>query len=240
MPALRFLAMLCWSLLAVHAAFLFAQVPGGFDVHGKLHLVDLPPNPTPLSSWTITLHPLTGGADIQATPDISGNFVLKGVRAKRYAIDLHGQGRFVSFTAGPVEKNPGNFGLSPEQGDLRILVSLKTTQLTVNVASSDAGSNRVIVLCPSDARLTLRTTCTTNSAKGAQTTFQHVTPGTYRVFVVDAGSAHDVSAYAPSHPDFLTKAGLPFSVLANGATVTGKYVDPNAIREAVEALSTAR
>jgi hypothetical protein len=227
-------------MLAVSAASLFAQSPGTFDLHGKLKLVDMPPNPISLSSWVITLHPLTGGADIQATPDSSGNFVLKGLKSKRYSIELHMPGRFVSFTAGPVEKSPANFGLSPDQGDLRILVSLKTTQLTISVAPSEAGSNRVIVLCPSDVHLTLRTTCMTNPANGAQTTFQHVTPGTYRVFVVDAGVAHDVSANAPSHPDFLTKAGLPFSVLASGGTATGKYVDSSTVREAVEALSSPR
>jgi hypothetical protein len=236
---LRFLGMVCWSILAINAASLFAQVPGTFDLHGKLRLVDLPPDPTPPEAWRITLHPLTGGADIQASPDSLGSFVLKGLKAKRYSLDLHAQGRIVSFATRSSEKNPGNFELSPDTGDLRILVSLKTAQVTVNLAGSSA-SNRVIVLCPSDAYLTLRTSCMTNAANGAQQTFQHVTPGTYRVFVVDAGAAHDVATYAPSHPGFLTKVALPFSVLASGGAATAQYVDSNAVHEAVEALSNPR
>lgn len=238
--ALQLLRMVCWSVLAVNTICLFAQAPGAFDLHGKLKLVDLPPNPTPLEGWTITLHPLTGGADIQASPDSSGSFVLKGLRAKRYSLDLHGQGRIVSFASRTSEKNPENFGVTPELGDLRILVSLKTTQVTVNLGGSDAANNRVILLCPSDSYLTLRTSCMTNAASGAQKTFQHVTPGTYRVFVVDSGVARDVATYAPSHPAFLTKVALPFPVLASGGTTTAKYVDSDTVHEAVEALSAPR
>ena len=207
-------------------------------MHGKLRIVDLPPNPTPPQAWVITLHPLTGGADIQASPDSSGSFVLKGVTSKRYSIDLHTPGRFVSFASGPVEKNPANFGLSPDQGDLRILVSLKTTQLTVNLAPSDVASDRVIVLCPADAHLTLRDSCTTNAAGGTQKTFKYVTPGNYRVFLVDGGVARDVAAYATRHPDFLQREALPFAVLASGGVVTAKYVDSETVHEAATAQTT--
>ena len=237
---MRLLCVACWSVLAVNSIFLFAQTPGAFDLHGKLKLVDLPPNSAPLEAWTITMHPLTGGADIKASPDSSGSFVLKGLRAKRYSLDLHGQGRIVSFASRTSEKNPDNFGVSPELGDLRILVSLKTTQVTVNLAGSDAANNRVILLCPSDAYLTLRTSCMTAPANGTPKTFQHVTPGTYRVFVVDSGAAHDVTTYAPRHPEFLTRAGLPFSVLASGGTATAKYIDSDTVHEAVEAMSPSR
>ena len=184
----------------------------------------------------VTLRPL-GNPIVppQATPDPKGVFVLKHVVAGRYALEVPVPGRIISFTQGSRDLAPADFALSPsEAGALRIVVSLKSSEVLVEALGVPGNSKLVVVLAPADALLTLRESCSYNELRGSQTKFSYVPLGTYRVFVVDKEFANDISVYAPRFPAFLRDRSAPFAVSPEGVTkVTATYVDPETIRQAV-------
>jgi hypothetical protein len=235
----------CSLVVLMICGCLIAQAQSVFDVYGKLELVDLPPNATPVEAMLITLHPLGVGHVLppQANPDRDGAFVLRRVTAGRYALELPFPGRIINFAKGSEKLAPDGFAVSSSDGDtLRIVVSLKTAEVSVEVLGvpSEPGK-RVVVLAPADALLTLRESCFSNALREPRTKFRYISPGEYRAFVVDTESANDVAVYAPRFPKFLRDRAMPFKVSAEVETkATATYVDPDTIRQAVREIGPVR
>jgi hypothetical protein len=210
-----------------------------FDIRGSLELVDLPPAAIPVEAILVRLHGLRDGFEIPAQPDATGRFVLKNVRPGRYSLTLAVPGRIQTFTIGLRELAPDGFELSSgDVAPLRIVVSLKTSILTVEARGVTGGSGSVIaLLAPADPYLTLRESCISNELNGPETTFPFVTPGEYRVFIIDSQFKNDISAYAPRFRDFLKDHSTLVEVSKKGETkVTALYVDGETIKKAVREL----
>jgi hypothetical protein len=234
----------CSLVVLLICGCLIAQAQSVFDVYGKLERVDLPPEATGVDAMLITLRPL--GVNLlapQANPDRDGTFVLRHVTAGRYALELSFPGRIISFARGSEKLAPNGFELSSSgEGSLRIVVSLKTVEVSVGVLGVPSEpAKRVVVLAPADALLTLRESCAYNPLVGSGTTFRYVPPGEYRVFVVDTQSAHDVAIYAPRFPQFLRDQAMLFKVSGEGETkATVAYVDPETVKQAVRQIGPVR
>jgi hypothetical protein len=231
----------CSLVVLTLCGCLIAQTQPLFDLSGKLELVDAPSDATPVEAMLVTLHPLGGGYNIQANADRDGAFVLRRVNAGRYALELPFPGRIISFAKGSEELAPDGFTVSSSGGDtLRILVSLKTVEVSVEATGlPSAPGKRVVVLAPADSHLTLRQSCIYNALVEPRTKFRHVPPGEYRVFVVDPESVSDVAIYAPRFHDFLRNYAKAFEVSSERETkATAIYVDHETIGQAVREIGS--
>lgn len=206
-----------------------------FDLRGNLKLVDLPPQATPVEGVLVSLRPLEGGFSVQAQPGHNGNFVLKNLRPGRYALNLPIPGRIVTFVRGRQNLRPDGFRLSGGGPPLRIMVSLKVSNLFVTVQGLPEDGNHVsALLAPADTYLTLRSSCYSLALKGTETVFRRIPPGRYRIFIIDSRFQSKVSAYAPRFPDFLKNQATPVEVLTEGeAKATAKYIERKAIQQAI-------
>jgi hypothetical protein len=228
----------CCALAVVICSSLSGQTSATFDLVGGLELVDRPSDSTPVEAMLVTLHPLENGYDIQARPDNVGRFVLKKVRPGRYFLQLPFPGRIQTFTNGSQALAPDGFELSSsDSGPIRIVVSLKTSVLSVRTVGVSGKNNSVVVLlAPADPYLTLRESCISNALIGPQSTFQFVPPGKYRIFVIDSKLQSDIAAYAPKFPDFLKDRSTLVEISEGSMKATATYVDPETIKQAVQKL----
>jgi len=122
----------CCAVALMICSTLSGQTHSTFDLGGRLELADRPSEATPVEAMLVTLHPLEPSYDIQAQPDRDGRFVLKNVRPGRYSLTLPFPGRIRTFANGSKELAPDGFDLSSsDSGPLRIVVSLKTSVLSV-------------------------------------------------------------------------------------------------------------
>jgi len=135
-----------------------------------------------------------------------------------------------------------NFELSSsDRGPLRIVVSLKTSTLAVQVRGLPNEPDVIVMLVPADPYQTLRLSCTYNALTGSQTTFRFVPPGKYRVFVADEEFGGDIAVYAPRFPDFLKDHSTPVEVAEEGdAKAIATYVGAETIKQAVQKASPIR
>jgi hypothetical protein len=219
------------------------QTHSTFDLPGSLELVDRPSVATPVEAMLVSLHPLERGYDIQAQPDRDGRFVLKNVRPGRYSLTLPFPGRIRTFANDSKELAPDGFELSSsDRGPLRIVVSLKTSILSVKARGLPNESGSVIVLlAPADPYLTLRESCISNALTAPQTTFRFVPPGKYRLFIVDSQFQGDIAAYAPRFHDFLKNHSTQVEVSEEGETkATATYVGGETIKHAVREVDPIR
>lgn len=131
----------CCTVALVACALASGQTPPTFDLPGSLELVDLPPEATPVEAMMVSLRPLVLGYEIQAWPDRNGKFVLKNVKPGRYSLTLPFPGRIRTFAIGSKELAPDGFELnSSDVGSLRIVVSEKTTKVSVKVGGYPANA----------------------------------------------------------------------------------------------------
>jgi hypothetical protein len=226
----------CRAVVLMACGLATVRAQPTFDLPGRLELVDRPLEATPVEAMMVTLHPLVLDYDIQAWPDQNGKFVLKNVKPGRYSLTLPFPGRIRTFAVGSKELAPDGFELdSSDAGPFRIVVSLKTSVVFVKVLGVPSRRGDVVaLLAPADPYLTLRESCSYNTLAEPQTTFRWVTPGKYRIFIVDAQFQSDVSAYAPRFPDFLKDQATAVEVREEGETeATARYVDGETIKQAV-------
>jgi hypothetical protein len=219
------------------------QVVPIFDVSGILQIRDAPPEATPIESLgPVRLQSLEHLSVLDAPPDRSGNFVLKNVRPGRYLI-LPFPGRIRSFTSGTRNLAPDGFDLSASDvHPLRIVVSMKTATLSVQTNTLPNGqTNIVVLLAPADSYLTLHESCLSNRLTDSQIKFLFLTPGKYRIFVVDSQMESDVAAYAPRFPDFLKDSATPVEVSEEGeTTASAAYLDSDIVKEAIRRAGPLR
>lgn len=214
-----------------------------FDLPGYLELVDRPPEATPVEAMMVSLHPQVLDYDVQARPDRAGKFVLKNVKPGRYSLTLPFPGRIRTFAIGSRELVPDEFGLdSSDAGPLQIVVSLKTSIVSVKVRGFPSQRGDIVaLLAPADPYLTLRESCSFNTlaelrcptcrATSGRTTFRWVPPGKYRIFIVDSLFQSVVAVYAPRFPDFLKDQATPVEVREEGETeATARYVDGETVK----------
>jgi hypothetical protein len=233
----------CCAVALVICGSVSGQTHSTFDLRGRLELVDRPPEATPVEAMLVSLHPLGRGYDIQAQPDRDGRFVLKNVSPERYSLTLPFPGRIRIFANGSRELAPDGFELSSSDGGpLRIVVSLKTSILSVKVRGLPNESGSVIVLlAPADPYLTLRESCISNALTEPQTTIRFVPPGKYRLFIADSQFQSDIAAYAPRFRDFLKDHSTQVEVSEEGETkATATYVDGETIKQAVREVGPIR
>jgi len=211
-----------------------------FDLPGYLELVDRPPKATPVEAMMVSLHhslhPLVLDYDVQARPDRDGKFVLKNVKPGRYSLTLPFPGRIRTFAIGSKKLTPDGFGLdSSDAGSLQIVVSLKTTIVSVKVRGFPSQRGDIVaLLAPADPYLTLRESCSFNTLAEPRTTFRWVPPGKYRIFIVDSLFQSVVAVYAPRFPDFLKDQATPVEVREEGETeATATYVEGETVKLAL-------
>jgi hypothetical protein len=228
---------LCFSALLIGCSMLNGQTDSAFNVQGLLKLVDRPASAIPIEALTFHIHPLRGGGvDVEARPDRDGEFTLNNVRPGRYSLTFPMPGRIESFAIRSNELAPDGFELTSGQtGPLVLVISMKSTEVSVTVQSFPEGrSDIVALLAPADNHLTLRESCSLNQISGPQTTFRFVPPGRYRIFIFNAEFQQDVAAYAPRFPDFLKNQATSIEAPGSGRTeVTTTYLDGETIKEAV-------
>jgi len=227
------------AVILMACASVGGQAHQAFNLSGRLELVDLPPEATPVEVLgAVRLMRLSEGRGypVDAQPDRDGRFVLKDVRPGHYSLELSFPGRIRTFSSGSRELAPD--GLELTSGDvelLQIIVSLKTSVLSVKARGLPEKRDEVIVLlAPADPYLTFRQSCTFNKLTSPQTIFGYVPPGKYRIFIVDSQFQSDVAAYGPRFPDFLQDQATPVEVSENGQTeVTATYVDRETVTAAI-------
>jgi hypothetical protein len=232
----------CCALAMVICSSLSSQTSSTFDLSGRLELVDLPPDPTPVEAMLVTFRGLENGRVIQAQPNKAGIFALENVPPGRYALQLPFAGRIQTFTNGSRALAPDGFDLSSSRsGPIRIVVSLKSSALSVTAVGVPSNSNSVVVLlAPADLHLTLRESCISNALNGRETTFQFVPPGKYRIFVVDSALQNDIAVYAPRYPEFLKDRSTVVEIPQDGTKATATYIDPETIKLAVRKMGSPR
>ena len=225
----------CTAALAA-CIFVNDQKAPTFDLPGSLELVDLPAQATPVEAMMVSLHPLVLGYEIQAWPDRNGKFVLKNVKPGRYSLTLPFPGRIRTFAIGSKELAPDGFELnSSDVGSLRIIVSEKTTKVSVRVRGLPSRhTGTAALMSPADPYLTLRESCISNALTEPWTTFTFVPLGKYRILIIDKEFQSDVAAYAPRFPDFLKDQAAPVDASEEGETeITATYVDRETIQRAI-------
>jgi hypothetical protein len=241
------MTVLCSGVLLIGCLPSSGQTDSVFDLQGVVELVDRPPEATPVEAVSFRLHPLEGGFEIEAQPDRDGKFILKGVRPGRYSLTYPMPGRIETFANGPNELAPEGFELKAgSQGPLRLVISMKSSNVAVEVRGVPAGHRDVVViLAPADPHLTLRESCSYNqlgeseggeaeTARPLKTDFRFVPLGKYRILVIDAEFKSAVAAYAPRFPDFLKNEGASVEVSATGQSqATATYVDGETVQEAI-------
>jgi hypothetical protein len=224
--------------LAIAGAYsmVTGRTPPTFDLPGFLVLVDRPAEATPVEAMMVSLHPLVLDYDVEARPDRDGKFVLKNVKPGRYSLTLPFPGRIRTFAIGSKELAPDGFRLdSSDEGPLQIVVSLKTSIVSVKVRGFRSQRGDIVaMLAPADPYLTLRESCSFNTLAEPRTTFRWVPPGKYRIFIVDSQFQSDVAAYAPRFADFLKDQATPVEVREEGETeATARYVDGETVNLAL-------
>lgn len=234
----------CCTVALVACVLASGQTLPTFDLPGSLELVDLPPEATPVEAMMVSLHPLVRDHEIQARPDRNGKFVLKNIKPGRYSLTVPFPGRIRTFAIGSKELAPDGFDLnSSDVGSLRIVVSEKTTKVSVNVRGlrSQRADGAIALMSPADPYLTLRLSCISNALTEPRTTFMFVPLGRYRILIIDKEFQSDVSAYAPRFPDFLKDHATQVEASEDGDTeVTATYVDGESIKRAIQEAGPIR
>jgi hypothetical protein len=220
----------------------FAQLPVNpndkrINLHGTLELVDKPPAATPVEAYAVVIHELHGGDQFVARPDRDGRFTLANVRPGRYFLVLSFPGRIQVFANGLKSLMPDDFELAAiEGGPLRIVVSLKTSVLSVDVAGiqeNHKDKDIVALLSPADPYLTLRESSILNTVSARQTEFRFATPGSYTLFIIDSEFQRVVASSVAVRNALRDKA-TAVQVRDDGETkATANYVSPDAVKQAI-------
>ncbi|PYT23931.1 MAG: hypothetical protein DMG58_27035 [Acidobacteria bacterium] len=143
------------KLLAL-ATLVAALQLSGTDFPGRLRLVDTDPFTTPVEYPEVALCSLDRSAFVRARPDRTGRFNLTGMVPSRHAFVLSFPGHFVSVAIGGRLMALPEFELKREdRGPVDIAVSLKTSELSVEVRGAPRQNGQVVApLAPADSALT--------------------------------------------------------------------------------------
>jgi len=205
------------------------------DIAGKLIIVDGGPDNTPVELLDVRIRPLDGNAEVSATPNKLGDFVLRDVRPGHYKLRLSMPARITDFEQGSQPANPLDFEVrSQDTRRLSLQLSVADSDVLVEVAGWQSGSDFVAILAPADPMLSLQESCYVNKLSSDKTRFQFLPLGRYRLFIVDSRFQKDVAKYGPRLPNFLTSEAVsvnaPFKAQIS---VTAKYIDSQMVEEAV-------
>jgi hypothetical protein len=226
------------GLMAMTALPFFGQLPATQTrrIPGTLELTDKPPSVTPLEFLMVTIRQLHGGYRSDAQPDRNGNFTLTNVLPGQYSLNLPFPGRVRVFAIGSKSLTPDEFELAAgESGPLRIVVSLKTAVLSVDISGIPESHPTVIaVVYPADPYLMPPDSGILNPVSGHQTQFRYLTPGKYTLFAVDEEFKWALTSSAVR--DALKDKATTVQVRDDGETkATVTYIAPDAAREAITA-----
>ena len=120
---------------------------------------------------------------------------------------------------------------------LQIVVSLKTAVLLVDISGiPDTNPTVVAMVFPSDPYLMPPDSGVLNPVRAHQTEFRYLTPGDYRLFVVD--EEFNVAITSPTVRDALKVQATAVQVRDHGETsIRAKYLPPDSIRQAITAAN---
>jgi hypothetical protein len=197
--------------------------------------VDKPPAATPVEAYAVAIHELHGSDQFTAGPDRDGKFKLANVRPGRYFLVLSFSGRIQILASESKSLMPDNFEVTAgENGPLRIVVSLKTSVLSVDVTGiPDGHKDSVALLSPADPYLTLRESGILNPVSTHRTEFRYATPGSYTLFIVTS-EFQMVIASSAAVRRALKDNGTFVQVPSDGETkITTNYVSPDALKQAI-------
>jgi hypothetical protein len=231
------------ALAAIASVPSFAQPPGTpndqrINLPGTLELVDKPPSVTPVEFLMVTIRQLHGGYRFDAQPDHDGKFTLANVQPGRYSLNLPFPGRVQTFAIGSRTLTPDAFELTAgESGPLRIVVSLKTAVLSVNISGiPDNRPTLFAVVYPADPYLMPPDSGIGNPVSGHQTQYRFLTPGSYTLFVADEDFKWALTSTAVRNA--LKDKATAVQVRDDGETkVTTTYLTPDAVRQAITAAN---
>lgn len=231
----QFFGLIAW--LALPSSF--AQVPTRPDgkrlgLSGTLVLVDKPIAATPVEYLGVAIQQLHGGLRFDARPDHDGNFTLTNVPPGRYSLNLPFPGRVQMFANGSRSLMPDQFEFKAgESGPLRIVVSLKTSVLSVDVSGISTNTSPVIaVVYPADPYLMPPYSGILNRVSGHQTQFRYLVPGTYTLFVADEDFKWALTS--PAVRNALKDKATAVQVRDDGETkVTTTCLTPDTVRQAI-------
>lgn len=231
------------TLVAIASVPSFAQFPGAttgprINIPGTLELVDKPPSVTPVEFLMVTIRHLQGRYQIHAQPDHDGKFTLENVPPGRYSLNLPFPGRVQTFTVGSRSLMPDAFEITTgESGQLRIVVSLKTAVLSVDIFGiPENHPNIIAVVYPADPYLMPPDSGILNPVSGHQTQYRFLTPGEYTLFVADEDFKWALTS--PAVRNALKDKATAVQVRDDGETrVTTSYMTPDYVRQAITAAN---
>jgi hypothetical protein len=220
-----------------------AQFPGTptgprINIPGTLELVDRPPLAISVEVLMVMIQPPNGGYRFDAQPDHDGNFTLNSVPPGRYLLDLSFPCRVQSFSLGSKSLMPNDFELQAgESGPLRIVASLKTAVLSVDISRIPNNHPTLFaVLYPADPYLMPPDSGVGNPVSGQETQYRFLTPGNYTLFVADED--FQLALTSPAVRNALKDKATAVQVRDDGETkFTTTYIAPDAIREAITAAN---
>jgi hypothetical protein len=231
------------ALAAIAIVPCLAQSPGALtgtrvNVPGTLELVDKPPSVTPVEFLAVTIRQLYGGDRFDARPDHDGNFTLANMPPGRYSLNLPFPCRVQVLALGSKSSMPDGFDLTAgEDGPLRIVASLKTAVLSVDISGIPKNHPTVIaVVYPTDPYIMPPDSGILNPVPGQQTQFRFLTPGKYMLFVADEDFkwALTSSAVRGALKDNTTVVEVRDDAETKTSTT---YVTPDAVRQAITAAN---
>jgi hypothetical protein len=231
------------ALAAIASVPCSAQFPGTrtgprISIPGTLGLVDKPPSATPVEFLMVTIQPPNGGYRFDAQPDHDGNFTLKDVPPGRYSLNLPTRCRVQVFALGSKSLIPNDFELQAgESGPLRIVASLKTAVLSVDISGlPDNHPTLFAVLYPADPYLMPPDSGIGNPVSGHETQYRFLTPGNYTLFAADEDFQWALTS--PAVRNALKDKATAVQVRDDGETnVTTTYLTPDTVRQAIKAAN---
>jgi hypothetical protein len=213
-----------WILATTVAAV--AQAAPTINLKGSLEIVDATADTTPVSALSVALYSPSTFAMYRAQLDQSGTFELRGVRPGHYVLEMGMPSRLRTFAIGGRECSPAGFELlAGEKGPMRIVLSVKTGALTVDVqGAAEMKARLVATLAPNDEFLTLHSQVT-NPISAGTTQFRFQPPGKYLLFIVDAEFSRELGTDAKLR-DVLKEKATRVEILPGIDTrVPASYID---------------
>ena len=228
------------ALAVTAVAPTLAQTPndrsgGVINLPGTLELVDKPPEATPVEAFGVAIYGLQDKRRYSASTDRNGNFTLEDLPPGRYSLSLSFPGRIQVFTCASRSILPDDFELREgERGPLRIVVSLKTADVAVEITGiPEDRKEMVALLSPADPYLTLRESSMMNKVFGNRTRFRFIVPGRYTLLVMDS-EFQSAIAFSAAVREALKKKATVVQVPDGGETsVEAVYVPASEVERAI-------
>jgi hypothetical protein len=221
------------SPVAVTIDFRLGGTVPTINLKGSLQILDATADTTPVSALSVALYSPSTFAMYRAQPDQSGSFELTGVRPGQYRLEMGMPSRVRTFTVSGREISPAAFELmTEEEGPLRIVLSVRTGALTVDLQGVDDRTRKLVaLLAPDDEFLTLHAQITSPVSSGSAN-FPFTPPGKYLLFIADAEFSNELGTVMKLR-ESLKERATRVQVVADVSTrVTGSYIDRVAVEQA--------